>query len=50
MQVGKILDAVEGFTAAGMVEASPAPATDAERAQMAPDADQQPALLAGAGD
>ena len=37
MQVGKNLDAVEGFNAAGMVEVSLVPAADSEIEEMGPE-------------
>ena len=40
MQVGKILDAVVGSTASGMVEASKVPAADSEMTEIGPESSQ----------
>ena len=40
MQVGKILDAVVGSTASGMVEASKEPAADSEMTEMGPESSE----------
>ena len=42
MQVGKILDAVVGSTASGMVEVSQVPAADSEMTEMGPESSVMP--------